>query len=349
VPDLDREIDLVDVPLLLAAISANSPCGEDLEYDAEFLQLERDALGKPERVMGDSVQPGEPPQWRKIEQSSTALLQRTKDLRITHYLLQSALALDGVTGLCNALVLTRDLLTQYWADLYPQLDADDDNDPTVRINALAGLTCDINIQLLRESVLVRSRAFGPVSLRALLNAGGLQNFADERLTPEELSGALQDADVEQLASIRGSLSDALAAAHAIEEIVSGQVGSAHGVDLSALKQPLKQALQILGEPALESNTDETLISESDAGEEPASDPRPPSAARVPGSVGSREDVLRSLDLILGYYARHEPSSPLPVLLSRAKLLVSADFATIVRNLIPDGMNQFENLRGPEAE
>jgi type VI secretion system protein ImpA len=29
--------------------------------------------------------------------------------------------------------------------------------------------------------------------------------------------------------------------------------------------------------------------------------------------------------------------------------VNADFATIVRNLIPDGMSQFESLRGPDTE
>ena len=40
----------------------------------------------------------------------------------------------------------------------------------VRINALTGLTCDTNIRLLRESILTRSRTFGPVSLRAALNA-----------------------------------------------------------------------------------------------------------------------------------------------------------------------------------
>ncbi|AZE17988.1 Uncharacterized protein ImpA [Pseudomonas chlororaphis subsp. aureofaciens] len=36
-------------------------------------------------------------------------------------------------------------------------------------------------------------------------------------------------------------------------------------------------------------------------------------------------------------------------MSRAKSLVSADFATIVSNLIPDGFSQFEKLRGPEGE
>jgi type VI secretion system protein ImpA len=68
-----------------------------------------------------------------------------------------------------------------------------------------------------------------------------------------------------------------------------------------------------------------------------------------GEIDNRHDVVRNLDRILGYYARHEPSSPLPVLLNRAKNLVHADFAAIVRNLIPDGMPQFENLRGPDLE
>ncbi|MDE9402804.1 hypothetical protein NB851_029300, partial [Pseudomonas aeruginosa] len=53
--------------------------------------------------------------------------------------------------------------------------------------------------------------------------------------------------------------------------------------------------------------------------------------------------------LLEYYVRHEPSSPVPVLLKRAKTLVTADFAEIVRNLIPDGISQFETLRGPESE
>jgi type VI secretion system protein ImpA len=344
---------LVDVPLLLAAVSASSPCGEDLEYDAEFLQLERDALGKPERIMGDSIQAGEPPQWRKIEQASTALLQRSKDLRISHFLLQSALALDGINGLSNTLILTRELLTQYWDTLYPQLDADDDNDPTVRVNALSGLTCDTNVQLLRDSVLIRSRAFGPVSLRAAFNAAGLQSFAEERLTPDELAGALQDVDAEQLDAIRSALASARAAAEDIEQFVSQQVGSAQGVDLSALKQPLRQALTLLGEARGQSSPGDSeagmAVTEHSDAVVADGEPATPRSARATAAIGSREDVTRHLDLILSYYARHEPSSPLPVLLNRARLLVNADFATIVRNLIPDGMTQFENLRGPDAE
>ena len=340
----------MDVPLLLAAVSATSPCGEDMEYDAQFLQLERDAKGQPERSMGDAILPAEPPDWRSIQQQSLDLLQRSKDLRITHFLLQSALALQGVAGLADALTLINALLREYWADLHPRLDADDDNDPTVRINALSGLTGDATIRLLRESILTRSRTFGAVSLRAALNASGLMSFPDEQLGAQQLNAAFLDSDPEQLQATRDALSTARAACEAIEQQVSDQVGSAQGVDLGLLKQPLKQALQILSQcvPNGETSSREPeAVSDDNA---PSADfAAAPTAPRPSGDIATRDDVLRSLDKILAYYTRYEPSSPLPVLLNRAKHLVHADFAAIVRNLIPDGMSQFENLRGPDGE
>ncbi|WP_210642046.1 MULTISPECIES: type VI secretion system protein TssA [unclassified Pseudomonas] len=345
----------MDVPLLLAAVSATSPCGEDLEYDADFLRLERDSRGQPERSMGDSILPAEPPEWRSIQQQSLDLLQRSKDLRITHYLLQSSLALEGIPGLARSLTLISELLKQYWAELHPRLDADDDNDPTVRINALAGLTSDVTIRLLRESLLARSRTFGAVSLRAAANASGLQSFPDENLGAEQLAGALLDSDPEQLEITRAALLEARSAAEAIEQQVSDQVGSAQGVDLGPLKQPLKMALQILGQFAPQSGdsaVSDPVSDDSATTTEYASAPSTPrntGTSTVSGEINNRDDVLRSLDRILAYYTRHEPSSPLPVLLNRAKNLVHADFAAIVRNLIPDGMSQFENLRGPDSE
>nr|WP_255432027.1 type VI secretion system protein TssA [Pantoea sp. Ap-967] len=339
--------------MLLAAVSADFPCGDDLEYDAEFLQLERDAQGRPERVMGDAVQPAEPPPWRDIERASTALLQRSKDLRITHFLVQANLALQGLPGLAASLELIRDLLGEYWLHLHPQLDAADDNDPTVRINALAGLTCDANITLLRDAVLVRSRAFGPVTLRAALHAAGVQHFASEQMSAEELAAALRDADPEQLQQCRQALQLAREALDAIEQRVNDQVGSASGVDLSPLRQPLRQVQQVLADYSPEgaappANGDEQPPADhqTDLPMTPASAARP---ATRPGEVSSREDVTQSLDRLLQYYARHEPSSPLPVLLRRARQLVNADFETIVRNLIPDGFSQYENLRGPEND
>lgn len=337
----------METSLLLAAVSDTSPCGEDLEYDSDFLQLERDALGRPERSMGDAIQAAEPPEWRQLEQACHGLLQRSKDLRITHYLLQSRLALRGVEGLADSLELILELLSRYWPEIHPQLDADDGNDPTVRINTLSGLTCETNLGLLRNAVLVRSRVFGNITLRAALNAAGLHPASSESLSVEELGGALQDADSESLQLTRDALGRALQSLDAIERLVSEQVGSAQGVELSALQQPLKLALQVLGDSPAGANADNHPADTSAPAEASMQPASTHAAMRVSGEIANRDDVLKSLERILTYYARHEPSSPLPVLLNRARSLVNADFATIVRNLIPDGMSQFENLRGPE--
>jgi type VI secretion system protein ImpA len=48
-----------------------------------------------------------------------------------------------------------------------------------------------------------------------------------------------------------------------------------------------------------------------------------------------------------YYRRHEPSSPIPVLLRRAKRLVSKDFMDIIRDLTPSGIPEAELLAGAE--
>jgi type VI secretion system protein ImpA len=115
------------------------------------------------------------------------------------------------------------------------------------------------------------------------------------------------------------------------------------VDLSSVKTLLKHALHILSEfgpGSVAGSFAESAVMPSSA------DVPAPAPSSTSGQITSRDEVLRCLERVLTYYARHEPSSPLPVLLIRAKSLIHADFAAIVRNLIPDGISQFENLRGP---
>jgi type VI secretion system protein ImpA len=341
---------VVDVQRLLETISLDSPCGDDLEYDAVFLELERVAQGQPERQMGDAVLPAEPPEWRQVRDLAIELFGRSKDLRIANYYLQSAIALEGLPGLAQGLQLVLELLRQYWDDLHPRLDAADDNDPTFRINALAGIGAEPVIHLLWTAPLIHSRAFGTVSLRAALNAAGLQRFASESLSLEQVGAAFQGSDTEQLEACRASVADAHASLLAIEHEINQRVGSERGADLGAIKQLLRHAVQIVAEHAPQLAASSVLAGGADS-EEDSAMPSSPAAApsRISGEIASRDEVLRTLERILTYYARHEPSSPVPVLLNRAKSLVSADFATIVRNLIPDGFSQFEKLRGPEGE
>jgi type VI secretion system protein ImpA len=73
----------------------------------------------------------------------------------------------------------------------------------------------------------------------------------------------------------------------------------------------------------------------------------PAATALTAAAASREDVVILLDRICDYYQRHEPSSPVPLLLRRCKRLVSASFLEIVRDIAPDGVSQVEMWRGKE--
>ena len=64
-------------------------------------------------------------------------------------------------------------------------------------------------------------------------------------------------------------------------------------------------------------------------------------------IRSRADVQTAIDKICDYYAQAEPSSPVPLLLLRAKRLVNKDFMEILRDLTPGGMTEAEVIVGLE--
>ena len=58
-----------------------------------------------------------------------------------------------------------------------------------------------------------------------------------------------------------------------------------------------------------------------------------------GGIRSRDDVVKALDAIVAYYAKNEPSSPIPIFMARCKRLVMMGFVDIVRELVPDALSQ----------
>ena len=63
-------------------------------------------------------------------------------------------------------------------------------------------------------------------------------------------------------------------------------------------------------------------------------------------VRSRAEVIRLLDLVCDIDERYEPSSPLPMLLQRARGLVDKNFLEILRDLAPDGLTQAQTSSAP---
>jgi len=114
--------------------------------------------------------------------------------------------------------------------------------------------------------------------------------------------------------------------------------------LGQLSSLLKGARQTVAEQ-LEKKT----ASAGDAVEDVAGVPAAAGAAprSAPGEVRTRDDVMKALDKICEYFDRHEPSSPVPILLRRAKKLVNKSFMELVRDMASNGVSQVEVFRGPE--
>ncbi|SHN13379.1 type VI secretion system protein TssA [Roseibium suaedae] len=345
---------------LLQSFGDDAPCGEDMTYDAAFTTLELANQPGEERVVGDSVIKAEDPDFQEVIRQACELLASTKDLRIAVMLANAALREDGLQGLDEVLSYIRRCLEDYWDSVHPQLDEDDDNDPTMRVNAILGLTDrETVLTSLRLAPLTDSRAFGRFSLRDLLIADGevpVPAGMDTPPTPQTVSAAFQDTDPETLASLAAAAASCTGHVKAIAAVFDAEAG-AFSPDLAPLQKMLFDIGKRLSAYAVEDfpEADEEFA-EDDAFETGDGDGAPsqaPARARAPvssapaGAITSPEDVKRTIDRILDYYARHEPSSPLPILLQRARRLINADFLTIMRDMAPLGVENVALIGGFE--
>src|SRR5437763_4508133 len=128
-----------DLETLLAPLSADAPCGPDLEYDPAFQAMLEAGAGKPERQYGEKVYLAEPPDWPVVHEHAAQLAARTRDLRVAVWLARSGARLRGLAGLVDGLRLVQGLVERHWPHVHPPLDASDNNDPTARVTALMAL------------------------------------------------------------------------------------------------------------------------------------------------------------------------------------------------------------------
>ena len=346
---------VIEIEALLSDIAADTPCGEDLEYDPLFAEMEKLAQETPERQYGDTIIPAEPPDWRGVKKAALSLLERTRDLRVAVYLARALLQSDGFPGFAEGLALVEGLIERYWDGVYPLLDPDDDNDPTLRINTIVAL-CDSETTLrdLRETPLVSSRAIGRFSLRDVQVATGVLTPVvddDEELpTQSRLDAAFQDADLEVLQVTAEAVAGARERVERIEAALTDQVGVTQAPDMSDLTGVLKEVRQVLTEQLQRRGVSATGETEGQGESEDGAASGAATGQRlVVGDIASREDVIRMLDKICDYFSRYEPSSPVPFLLKRAKNLVTKDFMEIMLDLAPGGTEQANLIFGLQSE
>ena len=194
------------------------------------------ALGKPEQQFGDTVIPPVDPDWNQVAEQATDLLRRSKDVRPAVLLLRTSTRRQGVTGFGLGMQLLTSLLERHWDAIHPQLDADDDNDPTMRLNALAPLSDESLVPRdLYDALIGNSRSLGPLRVRDVAVArNALAPVGDAGYSPTQVQGALEE--------ILADDPDAAAALRAVAPAVTGlqnllveRSGRSDAVDFSRLR------------------------------------------------------------------------------------------------------------------
>ena len=68
---------------------------------------------------------------------------------------------------------------------------------------------------------------------------------------------------------------------------------------------------------------------------------------ISGEINNQQDVIKCMNKIIRYYVRNEPSSPVPLMMHRAKKLVGKDFREIIREVAYSATSQIDELFGTE--
>ncbi|WP_457663912.1 type VI secretion system protein TssA [Sinorhizobium medicae] len=331
-----REFAMLDVDNLLKSVGDGNPCGDALDYDLSFLELEMAAQGRPAQQMGDSVQVGEAPNWRTVWQLGLGLAARSKDLRIGVMLTRSALSQFGYPGLCQGFELLSGYVEFYWSELHPRPDAEDCGDQTVRLSALANL-CDPSglVAEICQVPVTASRQFGSFTLRDWMET---QRSPSSEINSATIDMAFGDTDQAHLRRLSDELDASLKAAARLEASVKEHVETADAVRFEPVISVLRQCKDLI--------TRHQKLPQSATVVQPSLSPV---EMRNPEEIRGRNDVISILDWICCWYKVNEPASPVPALLERAKRLVSKDFLALLVELAPEGAAQYRSIVGVAAE
>src|ERR1700709_1265056 len=287
----------------LDALSDETPCGPDLEYDQEFYELEEAVGGRPEGEYAATLVAAVPPDWAAADALCVDLMGRTRDLRVVAWLARARLAREGIAGLADCLAPAATLPERHWDHGHPQLDASDGDDPTVRINALAafvdatGLLADLmDCRLVPHDV--------PVTLREWSYANGESVAPDGRVVMNlsEIEAAAASSPEEAMRAKTAS-DTALANAELLESVLTERVGVAQGLDLDALKTLLRRAGALLSGYLKQRGIPPDAA--APLGDR-ATEARPAVAGEV---VSSRADVAATLERLGAAYATADHASP----------------------------------------
>jgi type VI secretion system protein ImpA len=343
-------------------ISDDLPCGEDLEYDPVFQEMEVMMQTTAEQQFGDTIIPGTLPDWKGVAEQVDDLNKRTRDLRVLTYGALADLSLKGLKAFSDSLDSLNTCLEVFWDSIYPNLEADDDDDATIRLNCLQILNDYEMVSFgLERAPLIEVRGLGSFSLHDIELAegkrspGGGEKAQDIGL----IQGAFGNADVEVLKALGEGVRGSIAQLKRTNEIWSKLAKNAPSINFDVILKVLDEIRQAINKYAPAAATAAVEVDKTEGMNDAQEHGSPVSVSgatmsgatmsggMISGAINSRADVVNMIDKICEYYSSHEPSSPIPLLLRRAQRLVPKSFVEILEDIAPDGIAQLQVVSGKQ--
>ncbi|MFM6930817.1 MAG: type VI secretion system protein TssA [Novosphingobium sp.] len=322
-----------DLETLLAPISEDDPTGPDLDSDPDMVEI-RTAF---ESGFSDDDDDASPVNWASVAEKAEAMLARSKDIWIAVYMMRAAAKADRIQTVLLGSQVLNGLIEQYWEKVHPDLEEWGVN---ARITPIASLgTLREFVNPLKKVTLLAHPRLGRYSGADFVR---LERGGDSEDDFGQFKAALNDADREELDA-------ALAAFEAIEDALR-QVDRTFMFNADGDGPNLQNAYDAIGEIRSsfrfhlgDPEAVDAFAGDSGDSESSQDDSAPSGGGSFGGRIEKREDVVRALDAIADYYRRKEPSSPVPVVLKRAREWVSLDFLTILQDIVPNGMDDARRI------
>lgn len=342
----------MNVDALLQPLAGDSPCGTNLE-DTQLL-----ASFDSFRLFGRSTPIAEDVDWPAVRSRALEALGQSKDLRPLTHLAAAAIRSEGIAGYTQLLQVAAQWLKTWWKEVYPLVD----DDAILRRNSLNGFADAMAVlDALRRTPLVANRQLGSVNFRQTEIAAGRLTAADGEpagLSEDQIRAVMTAAPAEELLGLDATLAAGIAAGKEISETMSSEGGGTEAIPDFAPLLAILTRTRLTIKPYL-------LVEASEgaggAGVGAANDATGPAggpagglaggtgAGSVPGAIRSREDAIRALDAVVAFFRSNEPSSPVPMLVERARRLVARDFLDVLAELLPDAVQEAKRAGGIKDE
>jgi type VI secretion system protein ImpA len=309
---------MLNMEKLLAPVSAERPCGEDLAFSREIDDIVRARQADdPSLEQGAWVTELKEADWKFVTKQCAQLIeQRSKDLQLAVWLAEAAARTDGLRGLADSLVVIAVLCDRYWDGLYPLPDEDGHER---RIGNLAWMASRI-APLLREIPLTEGQPG-----QSGKPGYALRDFDVARMRGGEELSRLEAAKARSASAFyEALLRDCEHCAGALERI-ERSIDERLGVDgpsFTAAKSGLQSVMLFVkpmvkeGAKAADSKPAEIAPASASQAGQPAA-PAEANSGMTGGPLQSRAQALAQLREVAEFFRRTEPHSPVAYLAEKA--------------------------------